>query len=89
MRSKLAVLATAFSLVLPLALAQVAGAAKIQTNHDPAADFKSYKTYRWNKAEGPGGAGLDRPVEPAHPEQEVVLDHVAAGLLNGVEQLGR
>ena len=68
MRSKLAVLATAFSLALPLALASAAGAAKIQTNHDPAADFKSYKTYRWNKAEGPGGSGLDRPVRAAAEE---------------------
>lgn len=68
MRRKLAVLVTAFSLVLPLALAAAASAAKIQTNHDPTADFASYKTYRWNKAEGPGGSGLDRPVRAAAEE---------------------
>lgn len=65
MRSKLAVLAAVFSLVLPLALASAASAAKVQTNHDPEADFASFKTYRWNKAEGPGGVNIDRPVRAA------------------------
>lgn len=68
MRSKLAVLVTAFSLVLPLALVPAARAARIQTSRDAAADFASYKSYRWNKAEGPGGAGLDGPVRKAAEE---------------------
>lgn len=68
MHRKLAVAVTAFALVLPLSLAAAAGAAKIQTNHDPQADFKSYKTYRWNQAEGPGYSGLDGPVRAAAEE---------------------
>lgn len=68
MRSRHAVLAAAFSLVLPFFLVSRADAAKVQTNHDPQADFGSFKTYRWNRAEGPGGTGLDRPVRAAAEE---------------------
>ena len=65
MRRNSAVLAVAFSLALSLVLAPAVQAAKIQTNHDPQADFKSFKTYRWNKEEGPEYVGLDRPVRVA------------------------
>ncbi len=65
MRRPSAIRLAVLSFLLPLAFATVASAKMIQTSRDPAADFSSYKTYRWNRAEGPGGSGLDRPVRQA------------------------
>jgi len=57
----------ALLLLLPglLAGATVLEAAKVRTQHDPKADFSSFQTYRWQKAEGPGGPELDGPVRAA------------------------
>jgi hypothetical protein len=42
-----------------------AGAAKIETKQDPKADFKSFHTFTWRFAEGPGGSEIDGPIRAA------------------------
>lgn len=50
------------STLLVLLGAGLAAAAKVRSWNDPQYDFAKAKTYRWERAEGPGEANLDRRI---------------------------
>jgi hypothetical protein len=68
MPSRLAVLATAVTLALPLGLASPAAAGRVGTHHEASTDFTRYKTYRWQTKEGPAVFDVDGPVRAAAEE---------------------
>jgi len=68
MPSRLAVLAAAVTLALPLGLASPAAARRVETHYEASTDFTRYATYRWQTAEGPAVFDVDGPVRAAAEE---------------------